>query len=119
MKPISRITNVGDGATYLHIPSESRCETLQTHGAPVGILASTDKDFKPYLEDTYNLERGAMLVTCTDGVTDRHGFDNAYVWSLIAAVSDPKTLSNAIMGYADSLPPEIGEDDATIVAVRI
>jgi hypothetical protein len=72
----------------------------------------------PYTEEKEIVQSGYTLISYTDGICDRDGFDQSRIENLMSSKQDLNMVVNKIFQYADTLTP-FDFDDATLIAVRL
>ncbi len=113
-----KITNTGDGGTFLYLPSKNSIDRLATMGRPIGIFSSEeDEANKLYEVLSMKIEPRLTIVSYTDGLFGDLEFDEEPLRENIRVHhKSPKRLAKAIFEYAANYPLPAPDDSTIIVA---
>lgn len=112
------LTNVGDGETWIYNPTINSFRLCPPHGLVLGAGDSQLRAKNPYVEERDNVQPGYTLVSYTDGLCGKIGFDRNHIKNLVGSRQNLKTIVKEILKYSNSLIP-IEPDDVTLIGVRL
>ena len=112
---------VGDGQTMFYQPKEEILTVIKPFGPVIGAAGPELLKKIEYKAEEFVLRKGDVLISYTDGVNERKGFELSRIEGAIKAnACDIERTITAILLYTDGLLPQGGlADDTTAIGVTI
>ncbi|MBW3002726.1 serine/threonine-protein phosphatase [Candidatus Woesearchaeota archaeon] len=118
----AHISCVGDGQTLLFQSATGTLTAIKSEGPVIGIAGPQILKTIEYKTEEFELKKGDVLVSYTDGVNERKGFEFQKIEEFVKYHNaDIKTTVQNILDYAEGLLPQGGglADDTTAIGLRI
>ncbi|MCX6708600.1 MAG: SpoIIE family protein phosphatase [Candidatus Woesearchaeota archaeon] len=115
-----QFTDIGDGRTFLYEPGKASLTRIFGKGPVLGAITpeQMQKLNVKYKTEERNLSSGDLVVSFSDGVYERIGYDASKVDDIIVSGQSISSIVTGIMKYALGMPHQ-ETDDVTVIGLTV